>query len=138
MRRVSGSGDFRRDVLAGAKAGINQPPVPEAPQRRYVIFKMIRLAAHRGFPGQAEPAQVLDNAVLELGPATALVDVLDPQQKPPAVGGRLAPGDPGRIGMAQVQAACRAWREAGDGGVGGHGKVYQPFLRNWAPYGTIR
>jgi hypothetical protein len=65
------------DLGAAAEAGIEHPHLLQAPQRRRVIGEVLGLAAHRLRPAQPEPAEVLQDAGLELGPAARPVDVLD-------------------------------------------------------------
>ena len=101
------------DVGAGAEAGIDQAVAPaagRAPRHRARPLATGPAAA----PSQrdAEPAQILEDPVDELGPAAAGVEILDPQQESPPL---AAPGmaERGGIGMAEVQPAGRRGGEAG-------------------------
>ncbi len=115
MRRPSRILDFGPDFLAGAEAGIDQPPVLQNHERGPVIAYMLRLPAHRFLPRQPQPFQVFDDGGLELGPGTARVDVLDAQQQPAPRLFSLGVGEQRRVGVAQVQVTGGAGGEAGDG-----------------------
>src|SRR3546814_8151340 len=78
---------------------------------------MRRLAPHRAVPVEPQPGQILQDAVGELGPAAAGVDVLDAQQEMAARGARRLAGEQGRPGVSEMQPAGRARREAGHGHV---------------------
>ena len=84
VRRVQRGGDIR----AGAEAGVNQAARAQLFERRFVVGAALRLDQHRLVPVEPEPAQVLVDAVDELGPAARLVEVLDPEQELAAAGAR--------------------------------------------------
>ena len=112
MRGMAGGGDFRLYVLAGAKTGIGQALLAKNIQSRGVIIHMRRLAAHGLFPGQPQPFHVLEDGGVEFNPAAAPVDILNTQQKPPAM--RMSGSKQRRVGMAKMQVSCRAGRKAGN------------------------
>jgi hypothetical protein len=99
------------DVGPGAEAGIDQAHAAQPLQRFGVKLRPCRLHQHLAVPGDPQPAHILENAVDELGPAAAGVEVLDPQPK--AIPG--LPAKRRRIGMAQMQPPRRRRREAGGG-----------------------
>ena len=74
---------------------------------------MMGLPAYRFVAGDAEPGQILLDRRRDSRPAALLVDILKADQEAPGVGGRQAGGEPGRIGVPEMQAAGRAGRETG-------------------------
>jgi hypothetical protein len=106
----------RRDVGAGAEAGIDQAADIERIERAAVIGEMLGLPPHVPVPVEAEPAQVREDRRLELAPTAADVDVLDAQQEAPARLARPRPGDTRRIGVAEMQLAGRAGGKTRDDG----------------------
>ena len=50
-----------RDILAGAEAGIDQPPFAQAREGRCISLTARRLAQHRLFPVEAKPMQILED-----------------------------------------------------------------------------
>ena len=68
-----------------------------------------------GFPGHAEPAEILENGRLELRPAARRVDVFDAQQQPPARRARHVLVEERRQCVTEMEIAVRARREAEDG-----------------------
>ena len=75
---------------------------------------MLRLAAHRFFPGNAQPMQIFEDRALEFGAAARAVDVLDAQQEAPTIGARRLIGAERRKSVAEVKKSGWTWREAGD------------------------
>jgi hypothetical protein len=69
-------------LLAGAKAAIDQALVAQHVDGPVIVGQVLGLAAHRLFPFQAQPGQVLQDRGLEFGTAAGGVDVLDPQHEP--------------------------------------------------------
>jgi hypothetical protein len=65
-------------------------------------------------PGKAEPDQILEGRPLELRPAALLVDILDAQEEPAAALPCRLEAEERRIGVADMQVARGARREAGD------------------------
>ena len=94
---------------------------------------MIRLPARRHFEIDAEPGEILDNRPLEFRPAARLVDILDAQQQASAEAARHGGVLQRAQGMAEMQHAIRARREAQHGGLvhrnrlmrGGHDQAYR-------------
>src|SRR5690242_20566777 len=70
-----------RDVGARAEARVDQAASPELLQRLGVGVSPLRLDQYGLGPFEAEPAQVLIDAVDQLRAATRLVEILDPQQE---------------------------------------------------------
>ena len=91
------------DVGARAEAGIDEAARLRALQCRGVGGYPLRLHQDRLVPVKAEPAQIFEDAVDELGPAPRLVEILDPEQELPAVFARPRMPEDGAIGMAEVQ-----------------------------------
>ena len=100
---------------------------------------MLRLAAHRLFPFDAEPFEIAVDGGLELRRAARRVDVLDAQQQPSAGLPRHVGVEQRRIGVAEMQFAIGAWREAEDG-LGHFRLVMGPcagLVRNGAGFGLL-
>ena len=112
---MAGAGDFLLDLLAGAEAGVCHAQTGQPVQGRAVVVQMIGLAADGSGPCEAQPGQILHQLPLEFRPASAGIDILDPQQEKPAPVARGGPAEQGGMGMAQVKEAGRAGSEAGDG-----------------------
>ena len=100
-----------RDVGARAEAGVNHAPRFQCIECGLVGSGPPRLDLHRLVPADAEPMQILEDAVDEFLPAAGLVKVLDPEEE-------LAPGLPGPLmpddrtkGMAKMQPTRRRRRE---------------------------
>ena len=81
VRRLAGMGDLGADPAPGAEAGIEHAQPVEAVERLVVERHALRLAHRLAVPVEAEPEQILEDALLELRPAARAVDVLDPQQR---------------------------------------------------------
>ena len=62
----------------------------------------------------AQPGQILENVADEFRTAAAGVEILDPEQKPPAAGPRMGMAERRRKGMAQVQPSRRRGGETCD------------------------
>jgi len=80
-----------------------------------MVGEILRLPAYRGFPGDAEPSQILINRVLKLRLASGRVDILDAQQEPAAGQARQIEIQECRKGMAEMQIAIGAWGKAENG-----------------------
>ena len=85
MRRGGRLRDLAEDVGAGAEAGIQQATRGQHFQDSPILRQMRRLHSHFAIPIEAEPRQVLQDRGGELGAAACRVDILQAQQKPPAV-----------------------------------------------------
>ena len=97
-----------RDIGARAKAGIDQPLLPQSLQRVGVKDGALGLDDRRSVMGQPQPGQILEYAVDELGPAAAGVEILDAEQEFSPAGTGMGVAERRRKGMAQVQEA--RWR----------------------------
>ena len=64
--------------------------------------------------GDAEPGQILENAVDELQAAATRIQILDPEQELPAAGARMGMAERRRKGVAQVEPSRRRWGETCD------------------------
>ena len=82
------------------KQGYVTPKLGQPVQGRAVVVQMIGLAADGSGPCEAQPGQVLHQLPLELRPAAAWVDILDPQQEKPVPVARRGPAEQGGMGMA--------------------------------------
>ena len=114
IRAVGGGGaggDFGGDGGAGAEAGVDEVLGFEVVEGFGVKGKPMGLADDVAVPGEAEPAQVFDDAFDELLTAAAGVDILDAQQEAAATFASEIMGLQGREGMAEMQASGRAGRE---------------------------
>ena len=112
VRRPARLVDLHPDLPARAEAGIDHAQPAQLVQGRLVDVDMLGLAADLAVPVDAEPGQVLVDALLELRPAALAVDVLDPQQEAPARIARRLVAEQGRVGVTQMEVAARARREA--------------------------
>ncbi len=136
--RCYGSRDLGADRGTGAEAGIEEPKIVEARQGRFVIGHMRRLASHGGSPGQAEPGEVGEDRAFIFGAAAPAIDILDAQEETPTRFARRAPGEKRGMGMTEMEAPCRARREAGDDAERidhGCGSTIKFTLREDAPEG---
>ena len=59
VRRVTRARDLSQDLLAGAEARVNQPIAPEMVESDAVVLDVPGLAAHRLFPFQTEPFEIV-------------------------------------------------------------------------------
>ncbi len=75
MRR----GQRLSNVGTGAETRIDQPARLQRIERSRISVGPLGLDQHRLTPLEPEPAQILEDPVDELGPATGLVEILDPQ-----------------------------------------------------------
>ena len=107
LRRIERAGD----VGARAKARIDEPRRLEPAERRAIVLEMARLAPHIAVPVEPEPGQILEDRGDEFLAAAAFVDVLDAQEKAPALLARAAPGIERGKSVAQMQEPGRARRE---------------------------
>jgi hypothetical protein len=105
-------------------AGIEETLCLETIERGAVVGEMFGLHPYVAVPIEAEPSEILQNRRSEFRAAAAAVDILDAQQKAPARRARRAPADQRRMGMAEMQIAGGAGREAGDDGA--HGETGIP------------
>ena len=126
-RSMRGVADAVEDLLAGAEATVEQPPLIKGVDYGGVVSKVVGLAPHGPVPVQSQPGQILDNGGLELGLAAGRINVLDAQQEASADVARGAPCRQGGKGMASMKPAGRGRREPGDEGHGG------PQTRRTAP-----
>ncbi len=78
---VADAGDFRLNVLAGAKARIKKFHVEQAIQHRLIIGKVIGLHPNRFFPFKAKPGEVFIDRIQIFRTTPGLVDIFDPQKK---------------------------------------------------------
>ena len=101
-------------VPAGLEAAIDQAPRLQLLQRGLVVRQMLGLPAHRLFPGQAQPGEVVENRRLVFRAAACRVDVFEAQQEPPSGLLRRRIGGQGRKGVPAMQAARRRRGETGD------------------------
>lgn len=102
------------DVGAGAKAGIDQALFPQPTQGLTVKRGALGLDDRLTVPADAEPFEVLENAVDKFRPAAAGVEILDPEAELAAARPGLDMAQNGRIGMPEVEAARRRRGETCD------------------------
>jgi hypothetical protein len=113
VRRRCAGGDLGGDCGAGAEAGIDEAAGAQPVQRLGVEREPFGLPHHLAVEFQAEPAQVLDDAVDERDAAAAGVDILDAEQEVAAAGAGEIVREHCREGMAEVEPAGGRRREAG-------------------------
>ena len=102
------------DIGTGAEAGIDETPLPEPVQCVCIAFRPLRLDDRLAVMGDAEPGQILENAVDELRAAATRIQILDPEQELPAAGARMGMAERRRKGVAQVEPSRRRWGETCD------------------------
>ena len=100
------------DVLAAAEAGIEDAQRFQPGQSGAVVVEMVGLAAHRLFPLEAEPGEVVGDVGFEFGAAAGAIDILDAEQESSsALLGRAKPLQRG-ISVAEMEMTCRTGRES--------------------------
>ena len=114
-----GGGERGGDIGAGAEAWVDQLCVTQAVERGVVGGDARGLDERGRIGGEAEPGEVLEDAVDERGAAARGVEILDAQE--PALAVRAAEG--GAVGVAEVEAARWGRGEAG----GDHGLATRSF-----------
>lgn len=109
-------GKARRDIGAGAETGVDQAARAQIVERRLIAAQPLRLAHRVAVPSDAEPSEVRQRSD-DIGLArAAAVDIVDAEPEAPARAPRRVTGEQRAIGMAEVQLAGRAGREAGQHG----------------------
>ena len=104
-----GRGQRLRDLGAGAEAGIDQPFGPQSIKSLLVQIGPLRLHDRFAVPCEAEPLQVLVNALDELGSAAPWVEILDPEQELAAAGARMGVAYRRRESMAEMEPSRGRW-----------------------------
>ena len=113
LRRL-GLGDEGADLAAAHEGGIDELLADQQVEHGLVLGEMFGLPAHRLFPVDPEPGEVVVDALLEFRRAALEIDVLDAQQEPPACARRPFAVENRRKRMAEMQFAIGARREAED------------------------
>ena len=111
VRGVQAGGQLAGNVAARAKAGIDDAQRFQ-PRQCGVIGRQPRRLDQQPVPADAEPAQVIVNALGERRPAAGDVGILDPQQEGAAAFPRQIMGEQGGVTMADMQPPGRAGRKA--------------------------
>lgn len=118
--RIEASGiAVRRDQRLGdfgtrTKAGVDELLLFQLVQRFAVERRPLGLDDRIAIMIEAEPFQVLENAVDKLRPAAAGVQILDAQQEPAAAVPGTGVAQRSRIGMTEVQTPGRRGGETCD------------------------
>ena len=99
MRRLERGGD----IASGAETGIEEPSFPEMLKSFPVPRNSLRLDEKWSVPLEAKPAQVLENSLDELWPASRLIEVLDPQEESAAAFARSLVAENRTIGVTKMQ-----------------------------------
>lgn len=110
--RIAGLARRRLDLPPGTGAGIDEAPRPKIVEGGAVGGHPGRLAPDRVREAEAEPGEVVDQAVRQFRPAAERVDVLDAQQQITVQRPGELRVEEGRIGVAEMQAPVRARGEA--------------------------
>ena len=110
VRRGQRLGDFGTRT----KAGVDELLLFQLVQRFAVERRPLGLDDRIAIMIEAEPFQVLENAVDKLRPAAAGVQILDAQQEPAAAVPGTGVAQRSRIGMAEVQTPGRRGGETCD------------------------
>jgi hypothetical protein len=103
-----GRGQRLGDVRARAETGIDEPLSLELLQRLGIARGPFRLDYRLSVGLETEPGQVLEDAIDELRPAAARVQILDPQEEPTPAGACMGMAERRRKGVTQVKAP--GWR----------------------------
>ena len=85
------------------KQGYSRPLSRRVVEHRGVVGQMLGLHPHRPVPVEAQPGQILQDRGGEFRAAAGRIDVLQPQQEPPAGRPRAPPRDQRGERVAQVQ-----------------------------------
>ena len=104
--------DTGTGVRAGQEGGIDQIALPQAFQSRQIVGRVLRLPPDRPIGDKAQLAKIGQDRVFMDFPAACGIDILDPDQESPPCGSRHVLADQRRTGMAEMQGAIRAGREA--------------------------
>ena len=72
---------------------------------------MLGLAAHLSVPAEPQPGQIVTDRLGEFIAAALAIDILEPQQKPPAGAARRPPPFQRGADVSQMQIPGRAWGE---------------------------
>src|SRR3546814_1227842 len=88
VRRRHARGDLARDSRTGAEAGVDEAPRLQRLERGGIGIAPVRLEQHVAVPAQPQPGEVGEDRLDMLGAAARAVDILDPEQEPPAAGAR--------------------------------------------------
>jgi hypothetical protein len=64
---------------------------------------MLGLSPNGLFPGQAKPGEIFQRRLAVFRAAAGGVDILEPQQEPPAIPSRRGKGGQGRKGIAAMK-----------------------------------
>ncbi len=118
VRRAAGARYLGLDRRARAEAGIDEAHRRETVERPPVIGKMRRLPPHRPVPVEAEPGEIGERRLGELGAAACRIDVLETEEKASTGLACAPPGEQGGKSVAEMEVAGRTRSEAGDGGWG--------------------
>ena len=99
---------------AGAIAGVDQALRPQDLQRLGIGGGALRLDDRGAVMPEAEPFQILENAVDKLRTAAPGIKILDPQEEQPAALARLRMAKCRRISVTQVEPTRRRRGETCD------------------------
>ena len=114
MRR----GEARRDIGAGAEAGIDEATRAQRFERGGIVSEMRRLAHRIAIPVQPEPGQALQDRLGRFRGRTFAVCVLDSKQEFPAAAARIkSDRTQVRDETRKAQVIANAQRNARDAGV---------------------
>ena len=107
-------GQRQGDLGSGAKAGVNKAPPPQLVERFRVERGAVRLDDHIAVMDEAQPLQILENAVDKLWPASPGIQILDPQSELAASGPRASMPQRGGVGVAEMKPSRRRGGESCD------------------------
>ncbi len=109
-------GDFLCDGTTVAEAGVSNPLVPELVEGTGIVLHPAGLAHCFSLPPETQPAEILLDQRVILGPNPGMINVFKAQETRSPVVLRQLVGDQGGIGMAKVQPAGGAGCKAGQHG----------------------
>jgi hypothetical protein len=95
------------DFGSRTEAGVYQAPRLQRVKRFGIGSGAFRLSDCPTVMTEAEPGEVLENAVDEFRPAAAGIEILDPEQEFSAAGPGQGMAKRSRIGMSQVEPSGR-------------------------------
>ena len=113
---VVGGVHHSAEVAAAAGAGVDRAGMQELVECGAVKGEALRLGDHGRLPGDAEPAQVFEHGVDELGAGALRVEVLVAQEERAVGVAGSGEGGPEGCGVAEVEQAGGGGSEAADVG----------------------
>lgn len=103
VRGADTGSNFCDDPRAGAETGIGKPLFAQMIERSRIGSNPVRLQERRGIGHQPQPAQIIHNTLMIFSAHPTAINIINPQQKPPAEFARAIMRNQRGPGMAQMQ-----------------------------------